>query len=113
MVTSRSFVSRSALNVPTCVWTSKVATRSFHAPVGFHTGADVVRRRLYSFLDEHVLGGLALGDLGSVDLAGLVGHVLVAEVHCFHARGWKLLCLGVFFGAASAPSRERWASRRV
>ena len=53
------------------------------APVGFRAGADVVRRLFYSFLDERVLGGLALGDLGSVHLAGLVGHVLVAEVHGF------------------------------
>ena len=51
------------------------------SPVGFYTGADVVRRRLYPFLDERVLGGLALGDLGPIYVAGLVGHVLVAEVH--------------------------------
>ena len=69
--------------MPTCVWTSNVATRSFHAPVGFHTGADVVGRRLDALLDERVLGGLALGDLGPIYVAGLVGHVLVAEVHGF------------------------------
>ena len=51
------------------------------SPVGFHTGADVVRRRLDALLDERVLGGLALGDLGSIYVTGLVGHVLVAEVH--------------------------------
>ena len=61
------------------------------SPVGFHTGADVVGRLFYSFLDERVLGGLALGDLGSIYVTGLVGHVLVAEVHCFHVAGENAL----------------------
>jgi hypothetical protein len=128
MVTSRSLVSRSALKVPTCVWTSKVATRST-APVGFRAGADVVRRLFYSFLDERVLGGLALGDLGSVDVTGLVGHVLVAEVHvALLVWFWMLnepsrrrrslpagqeFCWGGCGDGFAAARSARWASRRV
>ncbi|CAH0372134.1 unnamed protein product [Pelagomonas calceolata] len=67
------------------------------SPVGFHTGADVVGRLLYSFLDERVLLRLALGDLGSVHLARLVGHVLVAEVHVGFTTSRRLLCQVTFF----------------
>ena len=104
MVTSRSLVSRSALNVvrlgesrvPTCVWTSKRRDAFLFHPTHRLASTRVLpvptveRRRDASSMDAASIFWTSASSaawrsatLALAHVAGLVGHVLVAEVHGF------------------------------